>query len=490
MAMTIQSRRAAMPAVAGIGVGSLLVVTAAKTSPLLGAASVLAVSAGALLLAQPYLGFLLTAAIVPLERLGRLTDDSTSYGMSLMRLVGFATLAAFLAHAFLTRKKLVAPSPFLIYTAYVAVGVLSLCYTSDWVYGIRSIGAMLGNLLFFFLVINIARTPERARAAVICWLATTAAIGVFTVYQWHNPTAMINEDPFDASGERSVEERFSTVLSDFSEYQVLEKTPRALGTTSHPAVYGINLILALPFFGYLHRTTPVRWWRAGIAVAAAVTAYNVVLSNTRAAFITMLVCAVLIAWTGIVRLTPRVLAAGALAVTLAAPLVPAAMYERIFDASNYTVERSDTMRARLTYWTEGLQMVSEHWLLGIGIGNQSELPRRLSNRMHMPPNSSVHNEYLQSLLETGLIGYPFLVAFMVVLYRRCRAGIRAYRQSGDRDTALLLTAAFVSLLSTLFYGTQVDVLHFPLKGWWLGMGIVVALTERLSLKSRLDGSPS
>ena len=55
---------------------------------------------------------------------------------------------------------------------------------------------------------------------------------------------------------------------------------------------------------------------------------------------------------------------------------------------------------------------------GIGIGNQTELPRRLSPRMHMPPNSTVHNEYLQSLLETGLVGFPILAAFIVMLYRR------------------------------------------------------------------------
>ena len=52
------------------------------------------------------------------------------------------------------------------------------------------------------------------------------------------------------------------------------------------------------------------------------------------------------------------------------------------------------------------------------------------------------------------------------------------RNGGDPGTAWLMTAARVALLSLLIYATQVDVLHFPLKGWWLAMGIVVALTER------------
>ena len=96
----------------------------------------------------------------------------------------------------------------------------------------------------------------------------------------------------------------------------------------------------------------------------------------------------------------------------------------------------------------------------------------------MPPNSTVHNEYLQSLIETGLLGYPVLIAFRVVLYRRARSGERRYAVAGYRDDALLLRASRLALAAVLIYGVQVDVLHFPLKGWWLAMGIVAALTER------------
>jgi O-antigen ligase len=288
----------------------------------------------------------------------------------------------------------------------------------------------------------------------------------------------MSEDFLNSTGERSGDDRFSTVLADGSEFELLDRAPRALGSTSHPAVYGINLILALPFFAYLFRTTRSPWLRTGVGFAGAITCYNVALSNTRAALITMAVTLVLLVGTRLVRLTAQRLACALVAMALAVPLVPSALFDRVFDVSKYTVGRSETLRARLTYWTEGVQMFSENWLLGIGIGNQTELPRRLSSRMHMPPNSSVHNEYLQSLVETGLLGYPLLATFIVLLYRRCRAGERFFRREDDPDTAWMCTACRVALLSMLFYATQVDVLHFPLKGWWLAMGIVVALTER------------
>ncbi len=476
--LTSASARYTVPAAVGLAGGSMFVLLAAQTSPVIAGAGIAALLAGGAVVAFPYIGFLLTALIVPLERIGRLTDDASMYNFSLMRMVGMGTLAALLLHLLMLRRKLLFGLPVLLYAAYAAVGITTLVHTSDFPFGVRATSAVLGNLLFFFLVVNIVTTPARGRAAIICWLGTTTAIGLFTVYQWHNPAAIINEDAFNATGARTQEERFSTVLSDASEYEVLDRTPRALGSTSHPAVYGINLILSVPFFAYLFRTVRSRAWRVSIALAGAVVCYNVMLANTRAAVIALVVCLLLVVTTGLIRLSWRVVAAGTCVALLSLPLLPPALYDRIFDVSNYTVSRSETLRARFTYWSEGLTMLREHWLVGIGLGNQTELPRRLSTRMHMPPNSTVHNEYLQSFIETGMLGFPFLVAFVVLLYRRCREGERGMRQDGDHATALLMTASRVALLSLLFYATQVDVLHFPLKGWWLAMGIAVALTER------------
>jgi O-antigen ligase len=475
--MSMMTKARLAPAALGTTAGAVLVLVATQASPLLAAAALGGLVVAGVIVAFPYWGFLLTAAVVPLERIGRFTDDSSMTTVSLMRVVGTLALGAVLLHLLMRRKKIVITLPAVLYAAYFGVGLLTLAHTTDFEFGVRSSFAILGNLLFFLLVVNIVRRPEHARAAVVCWLLSTTAIGAFTIYQWHNPGAIITEDRFNSTGERSSDERFSTVLSDQSEYQLLDGTPRALGTSSHPAVYAINLILALPFFAYAYRTVHQPLIRLVLAAAAAITCYNVVLANTRAALLTMAIVLVLLAVTRLVRVTPLGVGAGVLACVLAVPLVPGAIWDRVLDVSNYTLDRSETLRARLTYWGEALDMLSDNWLLGIGIGNQTELPRRLSDRMHMPPNSTVHNEYLQSLLETGLLGYPLLVAFIVVLYRRSVAAERTFVAAGAPSDGLLLRASRVALLAVLVYGLQVDVLHFPLKGWWLAMGIVAALYE-------------
>src|SRR5687767_8760926 len=147
-----RSARFTVPAAVGLTGGPLLVVLAAQASPLVAAAAVVAAIAGAVVVAFPYAGFLLTALVVPLERIGRLTDDSSTYNFSLMRMVGMATLAALLLHVLLRRRKILVTTPVLLYAAYAAVGLLTLAHTSDFPYGIRAASAVLGNLMFFFLV--------------------------------------------------------------------------------------------------------------------------------------------------------------------------------------------------------------------------------------------------------------------------------------------------------------------------------------------------
>jgi len=465
--------RLAPPAV-GTAAGSLLVVASGLASPLVAAVGLAGLTVVALIVAFPYWGFLLTAAVVPMERIGRITDDSSLATVSLMRIVGTLSLGALLLHALLRRKRIILSTPGLVYAGYFALCLLTLAFTSDFEFGVRASSSIFANLLFFVLVVNSVKTPAHARAAVICWLLTTTAVGVFTMYQWHNGS-VITDDPFASTGQRSADERYSTVLSDISEYQVLEATPRALGTSSHPAVYAINLILTLPFFAYFFRITRSRLWRLAIAGATAVTAYNVMLANTRAAIIAMLLVFGLIVAMRLIRLTGTALAVGAVVCLLAVPFVPSALWTRVLNVSNYTLDRSDTLRARLTYWQEALSMLAENLPLGIGVGNQTELPRRLSTRMYMPPNSTVHNEYLQSLLETGLLGFALLAAFMVLLYRYARRGERLLLRHGELHDALLFRACRIAMFSVLIYGAQVDVLHFPLKGWWLAMGIAVAL---------------
>lgn len=460
----------------GVSGGILLAGLAAMVSPYIAAALVAGLIVAAAVLRWPWLGFALTVLAVPLERIGRFTNDSSMYTFSLMRVLGALTMAAVGAHFLLGKRRFAAPGPVLLYLAYVLLALVSLSYTSDWFSGVRQSFVVLGNMLFFFLVVNIIDNVRQANLAIALWLCSTFAIGLFTIYQWHNPAATVSEDRFKVTGERSTEARFSTVLEDFAENESIGYIRRAMGPTSSPAVYGINVILALPFYAWAFRVARTGWMRWAAVIGGLVAAYNVMLTNTRAAVITFGVAVLLMLIFRLIRVrAPGVVATLVLCAALI-PFMPSALYERVFDVKNYTVERSATLRVRLIYWQAALGVFAGSPLIGIGVGNQSELPRRITE-IPMPPNSSVHNEYLESLLETGLIGYPLIIAFLVCLYRRCRFAERTFGARGDESTRLLLISARIGFLCVLFYAVQCDVLHFPLKSWWLTMGVVVVLSQ-------------
>jgi O-antigen ligase len=471
---------------AGGALGPLMIAASSYTSPLIGGAVLIGILVTGAILLFPFYGFLVTVLMVPLERVGRLTNDIEANTFSVMRIMGVLNLASLLLHALLNRRKFRFSVPLAVYGIYLFIGLLTLAHTSDMNRGVSAAGAMVGNLLFLFLTTNIVESERQARIAAGIWLLITVGVGLFTIYQWHNPASRLSEDRYNSTGARTTDERFSTVLEDASEVDLSDRMPRASGTSSHPTVYAINTILTLPFFAFFVKTGTSRIWKLAAAVGFLVACYNILLTNTRAALLTMGISMVLMFWTKLVVPKPAVIASLAIVGILMIPMVPAALWDRILNVDNYSAEKSATLNARLIYWRVSWDILRDHPILGIGIGNQSEVPKRVTT-IALPPNSSVHNEYIESLLEVGLLGYPVLVAFMVILYRRCRAAERVYRNYHP-ETALLLAAARVAFITTLIYGVQVDVMHFPLKGWWLAMGLVVALSE-LS-KKRMAGSMS
>jgi hypothetical protein len=460
----------------GVTAGPLLVVLAAATSPYTALALIAGAAAAVPILSWPPSTILLTAAVVPLERLGRFSNDAQVVTFSLMRLMGALALATLAIHWCIGRRRLKFTKPFLFYAAYILIAMVSLYGTTDLIKGVQQCSTMVGNALFLLLIMHVVTRKEQVRAPAILWLATTLAVGVFCIYQWHSPSAEVHIDRFDNSGQRTTEERFSTVMEDYGEFETIGVVRRLLGPTSSPSVYGINIILALPFYIYLARTTLSIWMRIFCGAGLVIGCYNVILTNTRAAFVTLVVAGICMAATRLVRLRPVDIVVAVIATAVLVPFLPSALYSRIFQASNYTVDRSATLRIRFLYWQTAVDMFADHWLLGCGIGNQNELPSRLQN-IAMPANTTVHNEYLETLLETGIVGYPVMAAFVIVVYRRCRRAERIFTAQGDAATALFLNAARVGFFAVLFYALQCDVLHFTLKGWWLSMGLCLALAE-------------
>lgn len=431
-------------------------------------------------LLSPKVGLWLTALVIPIERLGRFTNDSSEYTISLMRIVGMLTLLAWLLHTAIHRKRLIFGLPLAMYATYLSYGLLTIFWTNDVLGGVRAASAMFGNLLFLFLIVNMVRDWSTAKRVVIIWLAASVMIGIFTTYQWQSGSRGTDESALG-----SMSQRFSTTLKDNSEWESLDQVERALGPTSSPAVYAINMILTIPFFFFFFRTERSLWIRIGLIASLLIVLYNVLLTNTRAAILLVIIVIAMCFWRGIVKLTPPFILSGILMLGVVLAVTPPAVYHRVLDVRNYTTENSGTIRARLAYWEAGTQIASEYWYKGTGIGNQAMVPKYA--KIPGPEFSSVHNEYLNTFLEVGLFGWLFFFGFIGVLLHAAFRSTRLYRSRlGTRDEYWFLIACQIAMISVLLFAVQVDVYHFPLKGWWLVASLTVVM-DQIARKAQQKG---
>jgi O-antigen ligase len=462
----------------GIVSGILLVASVSLSSPIFGVLAICGILVVIAVLARPEVGLLLCAAVIPMERIGRLTPDSSMYTVSLMRIVGLLALLSFLLHATTRKWRLRFGLVFYLYLAYCGVGLVTVFFSADQLGSVRQFGALLGNITFFFLVINLVRSWPLAKLAAIVWLCASVLVGSFTIYEWHTGRSGISEHKIGQTNQR-----FSTVLQDVSEYSTLEsEVDRAMGPTSSPAVYAINMILTIPFFYYLFRVEKNFKLRLLLVLGGLTCLYNIFLTNTRAAILLAAGVVLLGLLRGMIVMTPprAILSVASLAAVVV--FAPSAIYKRVLNSSNYSYENSATLRVRIEYWKAGLQLAEKYWLTGMGIGNQLDIPR--ATRIPGPEASTAHNEYLYTFLEVGVAGWTLFFSFIALLLRYGIKAAAFFRRHAEmQEQYWFVLACNIAMIATLIYALQVDVFHFPLKGWWLVAGLTVALYTQARQKA-------
>lgn len=458
----------------GLGGALLLVAFSARFAPEVALAVVAALAVGAVaILFEPRLAYLAMAFVVPLERLGRFGDDLELQTFSLMRLVGLVALAAMMAQVLVRRQTIEVPRALVLYGLMIAMAFASIGYADDPVATRSHAITMAGNFLMLFVLVQGMRDWGIMRAMVLAWLAATVAIGIYQIWGWHFGTSISD----GTLGE--TETRLATTWLDVSEVSTLGEVRRAFGTTSSAAVYGINLLLALPFLFWglrMARSGPgaVLW-----LAATGIVLYNIMLTNTRAVFLFCAVLLLAILVTGLYRLTLR----GALGLGLALAVVltqlPASIWNRVLNPEAYRLSNATNLSWRFELWEAALHLGAQNWLTGIGVGNRTAITRLLDPTRFEAGWIMAHNEYLQVFYELGLFGLGVFLAFLGVLSLQAWATAARLRARGEEDKRWFVVAAGLSLFIGMIFALQVDAFHFPLKGWWLAAGLVV-VADRLS----------
>jgi tetratricopeptide (TPR) repeat protein len=125
------------------------------------------------------------------------------------------------------------------------------------------------------------------------------------------------------------------------------------------------------------------------------------------------------------------------------------------------VWEANSGRTRAWDWWIGLEMLKDHPLTGVGLGNYKidfipykaeflATPRGAAYDWYIPRAAQAHNEYVQVAAELGALGIAALLALVVLLPVSLWIRVRRDPDEGDRMDLLLYSAGLVALLVHAF----------------------------------------
>jgi len=458
--------------------GALIVAIAGKlVSPIIGAAAVVGLLVTLAMVWWPNFAVYVLAFSIPFERMGRFTDDFDTVAVSMSRILGVIALGAFFLHATVKRWKIHTGTAFWLYAGYTLIALCSNLWAFSPEETFRDGFRILGNLVFFFLLINIIRDFKTAKITFIIWMLANVATCVYSLYDYYAPSAVRVEE----ADMGLTSNRMSSVVIDDSETRSLgAKVKRAFGPTAHPTLFGLNLTMAIPFFFWQIRTRKWPWtwfWFAYLLLAA----FNVALSNTRAVMLLFIGTVGYCVLRGLFRLSAKSIAVLIILGITLLPLIPEDVYMRTLDPSLYTTEKGDSIRVRFKFWEKSWILIQENWLTGIGVGDQTTIVKMVTDEVtgRISPAglaASAHNEYIWVMVEVGILGYLLFWGFIAwVTWAVYKAGFILKKLPDYAEEYWFLVACSIPMTGILFFALQTEVFHFALKGWWMMAAVSVTM---------------
>lgn len=107
---------------------------------------------------------------------------------------------------------------------------------------------------------------------------------------------------------------------------------------------------------------------------------------------------------------------------------------------------------RMVFYKNGLAMFGDHWLIGAGGGAWSLL--YFSYQSYLYYSTQAHNYFLQTAVETGIIGiFALLFLFFSIVFMFIR---QRYNKNVNNDKTLLLQTILFTILAFLFFHAAID----------------------------------
>ncbi len=332
--------------------------------------------------------------------------------------------------------------------------------------------------LLFFLIVHTFDTPAQQRRIIKYFLISTAIVAWLALYQFFLGFQEVA---------RAVKQYIPPELQ--IDYLVRIARRRVFSVFVYPNSLAGFLLASFPltlFYGAMHR----EWFERKnvkklIAYAIVVPLpcfVSFLLTQSKAAFLSLLIVAgvSIIAARKKLRLKPKVLLVSLLAVLilLSGVLLSPLGRKLIIYTADLTEKGSYTLGQRLDYWSTGLKMFVASPVIGNGFNSFG----LLSPKYRSPGAGearSAHNNFLQILIETGVVGFVFFAGIWVVGLASARSFVRAYLrgEKTDRLRETVFLSALIGISCFLIHSLADFDLYIP------GIAMTVWLLLALMVKN-------
>lgn len=157
------------------------------------------------------------------------------------------------------------------------------------------------------------------------------------------------------------------------------------------------------------------------------------------------------------RFSPRTLVAGALVVFLFLLVAPSRM--------DSIADKEHSASGRIDAWQEGLEMIREHPIFGVGKGEWLNHHMRLA-----------HNSFVQMMGETGLVGLFFWTA---LIYLTIRTLVQILKSIEDPRQQSLVTGIFVAMCGFLLTSWFITTTEFDWTYIFAGLTVATAVANNV-----------
>lgn len=301
------------------------------------------------------------------------------------------------------------------FTLLVAINVFSLWNSINLYHGYFDLAQLLLGITLFWFVANSGRSEEIAE--LFLWIAISGAIvsslGIAQAWGIDIPILVPTGGPGSTFGNKNMAAQYLLFVLPANLYLFISTAERkkewfyaalAALTATYFVYTGTRAAWGSAMVATLSMGLLLKKWKARSQIHD--------LNHGKRPFLLGIMLFVLV-----MNSVPRYLVPSFHLIGLPSPI------DRL--GSMVDLERDESARARFAIWINTLGMVRDHPLLGVGIGNFQFNYPLYAHRVVKDPSFSAevtakeaHNDYVQLLAESGILGFGAFLWILTLLARR------------------------------------------------------------------------